>query len=401
MKQLQIIEPEYVQRFSCVGSACRDHCCKRWSITLDKKTYNKYIKSQDPKIKQIAVANIDINKKDHAKWATIRLNKDQNCPYLDEQSLCNVHKRLGPEALSRTCATYPRIDREYKQETQKSLTLSCPEAARQVLFNPTALNMSTSTIIRAEYAKVAEAQLEGRLINLFCANLLMPEQEQIEQNLYSVTSFLLHYQKLTGDTESKLVSMEAAYEHLMGKLHSGDVAGYLAELPYNGHLQWQLLIRLQQFITEFPGSRGRETLFIYLAKLIKNLVNDFDNEQVNEKMQQLGHVWNTQALPFFQQQPHILRNYFLYRLHHDQFAINSNMPLLKLLYLLIVDFFFIKSLISAHLQHDGVLTEDVVIDIFYSYHVFRQHTPLATEQFISEIDKVKVNDDLSLLQLLV
>ncbi|AKP32213.1 flagellin lysine-N-methylase [Yersinia aleksiciae] len=401
MKQLQITEPEYVQRFSCVGSACRDHCCKRWSITLDKKTYNKYIKSQDAEIKRIAVTNIVVNKKDHAKWATIQLNEDHNCPYLDEQSLCNVHKRLGVEALSRTCADYPRIERVYKQETQRSLTLSCPEVVRQVLFNPTALNMSTSSVIRADYAKAPEANLEGRLINLFCANLLMPEQVQIEQNLYSVASFLLHCQKLTGDTESKLAEMEAVYEHLTGKLHSGDVAGYLAGLPYNGHMQWQLLIRLQQFITEFPGTRGRETLFIYLSKLIKNLVNDFDNDQVNEKMQQLGSIWNNQALPFFQQQPHILRNYFLYRLHHDQFAINSDVPLLKALYLLVVDFFFIKSLISAHLQQGGELTEDIVIDIFYSYHAFRQHTLQATKKFIGEIDKVKVNDDLSLLQLLV
>ncbi|CNK93327.1 hypothetical protein [Yersinia aleksiciae] len=36
MKELQIIQPEFVERFSCVGSACRDHCCNGWDINIDK-----------------------------------------------------------------------------------------------------------------------------------------------------------------------------------------------------------------------------------------------------------------------------------------------------------------------------------------------------------------------------
>ncbi|ELX2307144.1 flagellar protein FliB, partial [Yersinia enterocolitica] len=112
-------------------------------------------------------------------------------------------------------------------------------------------------------------------------------------------------------------------------------------------------------------------------------------------------AWNDKAIPFLEQHSYLLRNYFLYRLHHDQFAIKSELPLLKSLYLLVVDYFFIKSLISAHLIKTGKLTESLVIDIFYSYHTFRQHSARSTADFIREIDQVKVNDDLSLLQLLV
>lgn len=66
-----------------------------------------------------------------------------------------------------------------------------------------------------------------------------------------------------------------------------------------------------------------------------------------------------------------------------------------------VDFFFIRSLISAHILKVGLITEDDVIDIFYSYHAFRQHSAKVEADFRTEIDKVKINDDLSLLQLLV
>ncbi|EPS2370964.1 hypothetical protein ACVCQP_000897 [Salmonella enterica subsp. enterica serovar Anatum] len=36
MKEITVTEPAFVTHFSCSGSACRDHCCKGWKITLDK-----------------------------------------------------------------------------------------------------------------------------------------------------------------------------------------------------------------------------------------------------------------------------------------------------------------------------------------------------------------------------
>lgn len=41
MKEITVTEPAFVTRFSCSGSACRDHCCKGWKITLDKTTVKK------------------------------------------------------------------------------------------------------------------------------------------------------------------------------------------------------------------------------------------------------------------------------------------------------------------------------------------------------------------------
>ena len=35
-------QPEYVRKFKCNGQACSAHCCRRWRITIDKKTFKKY-----------------------------------------------------------------------------------------------------------------------------------------------------------------------------------------------------------------------------------------------------------------------------------------------------------------------------------------------------------------------
>nr|WP_208759697.1 flagellin lysine-N-methylase [Yersinia mollaretii] len=401
VKELTVVQPIYVENFSCIGASCRDHCCKRWTITLDKNTYRKYAKSHNPDIKRIAVTNISVTRTSTANWAEIKLTEQGNCPYLDEDQLCGIYKRLGKDALSDTCTVYPRTEHIYKHEKRQSLNISCPEATRQVLFNPNSLKMKMQVVEQKAFFQASELPIEGNLINLFCVNLLMPNQTRIEENLYSMASFLLFYQKLEGDINSKLPYMESGFEGLLLKLESGEVIGCLDNLPFNEELQWQLLIRLQNFITKTPDSRGRETMLCYLNSLIEYLVVDFNIEVVGDKMEELSRIWREDAGMFFSEHPYILRNYFLYALHHNQFAINDSIPLLKQFYLIIVDFFFIRSLISIYVKDNKTLTEDVIIDIFYSYHAFSQHSTGVKNCLIEEIDKVKVNDDLSSLQLLI
>ena len=30
--------------FECIGNLCEDHCCREWSISIDKSTYDNYEK---------------------------------------------------------------------------------------------------------------------------------------------------------------------------------------------------------------------------------------------------------------------------------------------------------------------------------------------------------------------
>lgn len=45
MKNITVVEPPIASAFKCIGSECRDHCCKGWDIPLDKSTVNRYLKS--------------------------------------------------------------------------------------------------------------------------------------------------------------------------------------------------------------------------------------------------------------------------------------------------------------------------------------------------------------------
>jgi lysine-N-methylase len=62
---------------------------------------------------------------------------------LDEQGLCGIHARLGPDALFDVCMTYPRYYNEVDGELELFGTVSCPEVARLCLFGDEALALTS------------------------------------------------------------------------------------------------------------------------------------------------------------------------------------------------------------------------------------------------------------------
>lgn len=132
----QILIPEYLQDFQCIGGACEDTCCAGWNVTIDKKTFQTYRKVKNPEVsdklnryvKRERKQNNDVN------YAKFVLDINNKCQMMLEDGLCSIHKYLGEEFLCNTCAIYPRNFAKVGNSVEKSLTLSCPEAARIVLL---------------------------------------------------------------------------------------------------------------------------------------------------------------------------------------------------------------------------------------------------------------------------
>jgi lysine-N-methylase len=401
MKEILVSQPEYVQNFSCIGSECEDHCCKQWNITLDKATYKKYLKSEILGVKNIAVEHIALTKKSHSNWAKVKLNESGNCSYLESDNLCKIHRTMGAEALSETCSTYPRHYVSYKKERIESLTISCPEAARQVLLHDTALNVQNFSITQTAFNNRADLSVEGKIINLFCANLMIVNQSKVEHNLYAMACFLLFAEKLTGALDHKFSSMEQVYTALIQQMQNGEIAQSIANINGEPLLELALFTGIQGAIQANPNTRGRVKLFEFTERLNKHFVGTFTQLALEENLSALKQSWDNTVLPWLNERPYILRNYFQYRLYHDRFAIDKSVPILKQFYLLVVDYFYVKSLLSAYALEKGQIDEKTLVEVMYSYHSYRQHSDTTKVEFMAGIDSVKRNDDLSVLQLLV
>lgn len=131
-----IVVPEYIEKFKCIGPNCEDDCCHGWCVYIDKETYEKYLKIKDEEMKQKFKNYLQKNKNctSNFNFAVMNMKENGQCPMQDENMLCTIHKNYGAELLSYTCWLYPKWVNHVGPKIEISLAMSCPEAARKVLF---------------------------------------------------------------------------------------------------------------------------------------------------------------------------------------------------------------------------------------------------------------------------
>lgn len=133
-----IKQPDYYSQFKCIGSSCEDTCCKGWTIEVDKDTYLKYQHCDHPGLKTQLQEYVEINPDSNAvtNYSRIKL-KNLTCPFLDSSNLCRIQQEIGEDYLSRVCYTYPRVKNKVDEFIERTIYVSCPEAARLILLSPT------------------------------------------------------------------------------------------------------------------------------------------------------------------------------------------------------------------------------------------------------------------------
>jgi lysine-N-methylase len=131
-------QPTYAAAFHCIGPACEDHCCGDWDIPLDKNTYEKYQSFPSQKLGNIVSQFVIVNQPQSPPelYGQIRRSSSGLCPFFAADHLCAIQKEYGSKLLSATCSIYPRSLSVVAGRLEGALSLSCPEAARNVLLEP-------------------------------------------------------------------------------------------------------------------------------------------------------------------------------------------------------------------------------------------------------------------------
>jgi lysine-N-methylase len=130
--------PTYAAVFRCIGADCEDTCCGEWDIPVDRRTYEEYRKFPLGKLGSVVSEFVSICSpaQPDELYAQIRRGPSGQCPFFGADHLCGIQREYGPELLSATCSIYPRSLSRIGGELEGSLSLSCPEAARNVLLSP-------------------------------------------------------------------------------------------------------------------------------------------------------------------------------------------------------------------------------------------------------------------------
>jgi lysine-N-methylase len=132
------VRPTYAAAFRCLGPACEDDCCHEWDLPLDSRTYTKYKQFPVQKLGAVVSEFVKINPVGVSDGLFAQINKTSEgaCPFFGADHLCGIQKEYGAELLSASCSIYPRSLSMVEGELEGALSLSCPEAARNVLLTP-------------------------------------------------------------------------------------------------------------------------------------------------------------------------------------------------------------------------------------------------------------------------
>ena len=141
-----MLVPKYVTEFQCVGGKCPDTCCSNWSINIDKDTFQRYRREIHPALKPLLKQYlVQADKDSYAGHGKLNLRpSDSHCGLHGSDGMCSIQQKLGEDALSDTCYTYPRYVVQFGDRFEQSLTLSCPEAARLALTQEDAFEFVTA-----------------------------------------------------------------------------------------------------------------------------------------------------------------------------------------------------------------------------------------------------------------
>lgn len=399
MQEITVTEPAFVKAFQCSGTQCRDHCCKTWRITLDRSTVKKYTSSKYDSIRGIAKENIILLKKDIDNWGLIKLNEDSgNCPYLTEDRLCQVQKTLGAEALSTTCKTFPRSERIYKNDVRKALNLSCPEVASLVLTDPNAmvLNENSKIVPNAFSAPIFSQQ--QKLLNLFCLSLVEQAGRDVNVGLYALIKLTLCVKKFNQIDNAALSEVEQIYYAIMAQIQSGELKEELSAFSTDNNVKVTLVLLLQDYFRSLPVSRANGVLNYYIQCLLRTLTAE-GNHSVGEGIAKLEATWQK----VYEEQSETgfdLKNFILYKIWENNFPNQKNVDPLRTLYMISVEYYFIKMLIAASAYERTYLEKEDAINIVYSFHSLSQHNLTVHENFQKHIETVRTGDDLSMIHLL-
>ena len=117
------VVPDYYEQFQCLAGACPHSCCEKWEVVIDEDHACWYRQVEGTLGDKLRAALGCDAQGDHC----FPLNGGR-CPFLDEENLCEIHRRLGEEATSVTCQEHPRFIEDYGPFREVTLSASCPAA---------------------------------------------------------------------------------------------------------------------------------------------------------------------------------------------------------------------------------------------------------------------------------
>lgn len=400
-KVSKLLQPQYLSEFQCIGTDCEDSCCIGWRVQVDKETYQSYRRCSDEELRKKmdeSVTRVRSNAGDF-NYAKIKNEKDGKCPFLDQESLCSIQRKLGEEYLSITCSTYPRTTNIVNGVVEKSLTMSCPEGARLALLNKDLMsfdetvedssirNSKGRTIETDHYTSVYQPQKYFWELRIFIITLLQKRSYSLWQRLVILGLFCRNLDQLI--SEGQLKGIEPLVGRYMTYLDNGDFMAELTEIPNELTIQMKLVKEIadERIFVGVNSKRFMECFSEFLYGTQYTVGSSI--EEIGERYSEANSLYYQ---PFIREHEYILENYLVNYVFKNLFPFSGEKQIFDNYVMLIVHYAMIKMLLIGMAgYHKENLTQDHFIKLIQSFSKTVEHN----SAYLKKVIKLLRDHDLN------
>lgn len=189
MKKIDnIIKIKGYDKFKCIADKYKFTCCKGWDINVDNNTYNKWKAKEEL---SYLLDNVRFIKSNGENIYLIKKETRGACPLLSDEGLCNIVINHGEEYLSSTCKSFPRIENDFEDVKELTLSCSCPEVVNIIS------NMNKKIYIESNEALSYIEDLGSLQIREALVNIIQKEDITLENKL--ILSYNILFDILNSD----------------------------------------------------------------------------------------------------------------------------------------------------------------------------------------------------------
>jgi lysine-N-methylase len=326
--------PRYAADFHCTGNACEDTCCAGWNISIDRQTLEAYRRVDHPhlvdRLKHFIKPIPSAAREPSGDPARISLAPEtQSCPFL-EKGLCAIHRDLGEDYLSNTCATFPRCARDFGGQVEYALNLSCPEAARKALLAESSLDLIEAPIV-IRPATVTTLVPQGKIspehineIRGFCFQLMQVGDLLLWQRLVVIGHFCHQLDQLIS-VGSGTPDVPRFLADFVNQIENGAILEMLTEAAINELGQAQLFFKFWQGQAERRNSPSQAMVQNAVAAGLG--VEGIGSADVDWSALGRHYQAGLQRMLIAQEAtPTLLNNYLLNEMFREMFPFGSTSP---------------------------------------------------------------------------
>jgi lysine-N-methylase len=232
---------------------------------------------------------------------------------------------LGEAYLSKACAHYPRRILTIDNIVESPPSLSCPEAARLVLLNPSLMETYDPA---AHIAVWNDSQKSAHPLQYFfwplrefSFSLIRNRAYPLWQRIFLLGSFSRRLNAIAHDAKPDSC-VPAVLRDFSAAVGSGTLRSSMEVIPANPALQFDFLLRL--VLQRLDGVHRNPRLIETLNAFILGV--DYGREATLEgQIEQYAAAYERYFAPFFLKHPYILENYLLHMIFYELFPMGGKL----------------------------------------------------------------------------